>query len=62
MIVFYYYLFSVLKNGKGGKRMIKWNCPNIEDRKEDQSIPVAPNNNHVEIFFNNWLGHVDIHK
>ena len=28
--------------------MNKWNCPNIEDRKEDQSIPVAPNNNYVE--------------
>ena len=30
--------------------MTKWNCPNIQDRKEDRSVPVAPDNNHVEIF------------
>ena len=47
---FYYCLFSVLENGKGGKTMTKWNCPNIQDRKEDRSVPVAPDNNHVEIF------------
>lgn len=30
--------------------MTKWNCPNIQDKKEDRSVPVFPDNNHVEIF------------
>lgn len=30
--------------------MTKRNCPYVQDRKEDRSVPVAPDNNHVEIF------------
>lgn len=43
---------------------MKPNCPETEDRRgeEDRTVPVVPNDNHIESFFNHWSAHEDIHK